>query len=226
MQPDVAKFNEEMERFEQAMLGYGAQAGFSLKEAVRNGAKMFARSAARHSPPDAGKAISAKRFKRPIFARAYQISGTQRINLSAEKYLNAQGQPKKEFPNVKSEIFVIRKTVPGTKRFAPVLVQSMVDAKRQEKIGMRGLLRAGWWGALLKLGGEVSEKYGDKVRSMVSQVSSVNESGNQEETSIDLTNRVFGAESISRSAVVFGLGKAANSMNAMTRKLIHEWEKK
>ena len=216
----TASTEELTVKFRRAMLRLGAASGADLRQTVETGAVMFARSAARATPPAAGKSIPAKLFKRVVKASPYVISGGTKIHLSPQKYLNGL-QPLK---GAKADYIVLTK-IPRRRRFKAAIFDNLSAARRAQKIGTRGLLRAGWWAALGHLGQAAAEKYGEAVTRMLQAIHAFSETSTDAETSISMTNRVdegHGSEEAKKLGMRVGLARASNAMKAMADKKTKE----
>ena len=205
----------EMKNFHSAMHRLGAIAGKRIEEAVREGAVLFAQSAARATPPDAGRPISMKRFKRVIQAEPYVMNGATKIHLKPEKYLSGL-RPRGR--GVKADYAVITKR-PHSRRFKAVLFDSLAKAREKQTISTRGLLRAGWWGALGKLGASAVEKFGKAVPNLLPRISRISETVQPDSVEISIGNRVNGYDDLKKQVIPVALMKAGNRMNAVAKKL-------
>jgi hypothetical protein len=217
MKPDVAaeRTEVEMEKFNASMHRLGAIAGNGIGKAVREGAVLFAQSAARATPPDAGKAISAKRFKRVIKAEPYVMNGSTKIHLNPEKYLSGL-RPRGR--GVKADYLVLMKR-PHSRRFKAILFDSLAKAREKQTISTRGLLRAGWWGALGKLGASAVEKFGKAVPNLLPRISRISETVQPDSVEISIGNCVNGYDDLKKQVIPVALMKAGNRMNAIANKL-------
>lgn len=224
MKPDVAaeRTEVEMKKFNASMNRLGAIAGNGIGKAVREGAVLFAQSAARATPPDAGKAISAKRFKRVIKAEPYVMNGPTKIHLKPEKYLSGL-RPRGR--GVKADYAVITKR-PHSRRFKAVLFDSLAKARAKQAISTRGLLRAGWWGALGKLGASAVEKFGKAVPNLLPRISRISETVQPDSVEISIGNCVNGYDDLKKQVIPVALMKAGNRMNAIANKLASDAARK
>ena len=235
------KISIEAARFQKYMRNFQKELQLDTEKAVKISAELFARSAARHSPPFPGKRISRyavkkdekgnvlqKRdmFNRSIRAAVYVNSGGKKIVFSqekAKKYLNKGGTALSRSAKNKVLIdYIVFSKVPGSRAFVKKIFDSLSAAKEAARITTRGLLRAGWWGASRKLGGKVDEQYGDRVASLVSAVSDAQQKKTDTSVTVSVINSVNvpGAAEAAPSAIAFGLGKASNQLRAMIRKAI------
>ena len=205
----------EMQNFLAAMNRLGAITGSGIGQAVREGAVLFAQSAARATPPDAGKAISAKRFKRVIKAEPYIMNGPTKIHLKPEKYLSGL-RPRGR--GVKADYAVLMKK-PHSRRFKAVLFDSLAKAREKQTISTRGLLRAGWWGSLGKLGASAVEKFGKAVPNLLPRISRISETVQPDSVEISIGNCVNGYDDLKKQVIPVALMKAGNRMNAIAKKL-------
>ena len=212
----------EMKNFLAAMNRLGAIAGKEIGQAVREGAVLFAQSAARATPPDAGKAIPAKRFKRVIKAEPYVMNGQTKIHLKPEKYLSGL-RPKGR--GVKADYAVITKR-PKSRRFKAVLFDSLSKAREKQTISTRGLLRAGWWGALGKLGASAVEKFGSAVPSLLPRIVNFSETVQPGSAEIHIGNCVDGYDDLKKQVIPVALMKAGNRMNFIAKKIAADAAKK
>lgn len=205
----------EMKNFLAFMNRLGAIAGKRIEEAVREGAILFAQSAARATPPDAGKAISARRFKRTIKAEPYVMNGPTKIHLDPEKYISGL-RPKGR--GVKADYAVLMKK-PKSRKFRAVLFDTLAKARAKQAISTRGLLRAGWWGALGKLGASAVEKFGKAVPNLLPRISRISETVQPDSVEISIGNCVNGYDDLKKQVIPVALMKAGNRMNAIAKKI-------
>ena len=222
MKPDVAaeRTEVEMKKFISAMNRLGAIAGKRIAEAVREGAVLFAQSAARATPPDAGRPISMKRFKREIKAEPYIMNGPTKIHLTAyrdykTRYLSGL-RPKGR--GVKADYAVLMKKT-KSRKFKAVLFDTLAKARAKQAISTRGLLRAGWWGALGKLGASAVEKFGKAVPNLLPRISRISETVQPDSVEISIGNCVNGYDDLKKQVIPVALMKAGNRMNAIANKL-------
>lgn len=236
------KISIEAARFQKYLLKYQKEVQQDTEKAVKTAAELFARSAARHSPPNPGKRISRysvtrdekgnviqKRdmFNRSIRAAVYVDNGGWKIYFAGEKakkYLNKSGMKLNRSGKAGKLLveYVVMAKVAGNRSFIRKIFDSLSAAKEAARITTRGLLRAGWWGASRKLGGKVDEQYGQKVASLVSSVSDATQKKTDSSVTVSVINSVNipGAASAAPSAIAYGLGKASNQLRAMIRKAI------
>lgn len=236
------KIQVEADRFYKYMARFKKETGSDLAKTVKVAAELFARSAARHSPPMPGRRISRfstkkdekgnilqKRdmFNRTIRAAVYIQNGPHKIRLPekrAKKYLNKSGTALSK-SGKKSKLlieYIVFAKKFGSRSFAKKIFKTLSEAKAAAKITTRGLLRAGWWGSVPRLGGRVDEVYGSKVASLISAVSKTRQEKDPDSVTISIINAVNipGASEAASSAIAFGLGKAANQLRAMIRKAV------
>jgi len=212
----------EMKNFLGAMNRLGAIAGSGIGQAVREGAVLFAQSAARATPPDAGKAISARRFKRVIKAEPYVMNGPTKIHLKPEKYISGL-RPRGR--GVKADYAVLMKRQ-HSRRFKAVLFDSLSKAREKQIISTRGLLRAGWWGALGKLGASAVEKFGRAVPNLLPRIVNFAETVQPDSVEIHIGNCVDGYDDLKKQVIPVALMKAGNRMNAIAKKIALDAAKK
>ena len=233
--------NVEIDRFQRYMNKMVSNLNLDVQECVRMAADLFARSAARHSPPFPGRRLSRfsvtkdekgnvlqKRdmFNRSIRASVYVQNGSAKIYFpkeKAKKYLNKSGlQLSRSAKNMLMIEYSVMRKKAGARGFTRTIFEDLSEAKRAAKILTRGLLRAGWWGTSQRLGKSVEEQYGDKVSALVSAVSGTQEKKGNNSYTISVINaaNIPGAETAAASSIAFGMGKAANQMRAMLRKAV------
>ena len=222
MKPEAAaeRTEVEMRNFNAAMHRLGAVAGKRIGEAVREGAVLFAQSAARATPPDAGRPISMKRFKRVIKAEPYVMNGPAKIHLTAyrdykTRYLSGL-RPKGK--GVRADYAVLMKKQ-RSRRFKAVVCDTLAKARAKQDISTRGLLRAGWWGVLGKLGAAAAEKYGSAVPHLLPRIARCTETVQQDSAEILIGNCVDGYDDLKKQVIPVALMKAGNRMSAVARKI-------
>lgn len=207
-------------QFAAAMLRMGAASGLTVRDTVRQGAVMFARSAARATPPDAGRSIPASRFKREIRVSPVVLNNGTVIHLDPKKYLSGS----RPIRGASAE-YKIAVKVPRTRRMRVLIFASLAEAKRRQKIATRGLMRAGWWASLGNLGQTAAEKYGEAVAAMLDRIHAYIETATPEEASVEMINRVdegHGSEEAKRIGMRVGLARASNAMNAVANKRMRD----